>query len=70
MAAIAAESEARGSVALKVKWKCAAKVQRLGRRHILVLHREAAEIYYVVPPRDFGKQRPTAVIQSPKYFNP
>jgi mRNA interferase MazF len=26
------------------------------------------EIYYVVPPRDFGKQRPAVVIQSPLFL--
>jgi len=26
------------------------------------------EIYYIVPPRDFGKQRPAVVIQSPLFL--
>jgi len=26
------------------------------------------EIYYVVPPRDFGKQRPAVVVQSPLFL--
>ena len=27
------------------------------------------EIYFIVPPRDFGKQRPAVVIQSPLFLD-